>query len=104
MEEEGLKISEMTELESLTGNEYIPVLDSEGNNKKVKASLLKGQKGDPGSPGTPGTPGEPGEPGADGKSITAIELTKGADGVITSGTATMSDGSKVPITITVAEA
>lgn len=36
MNEEGIKISEMTELTSITGNEYFPVVDSLGENKKVK--------------------------------------------------------------------
>lgn len=33
----GTKISQMDELSEVTGNEYIPVVDSAGNNKKVKA-------------------------------------------------------------------
>lgn len=68
---------------------------------------LKGEKGDPGEKGTDGAPGERGTDGANGKdglNITAITLTKGADGVITGGTATMSDQSSVPITVTVQEA
>lgn len=38
--EEGVKISEMTELESVTGNEYFPVVDSSGENKKVKTGKI----------------------------------------------------------------
>ena len=33
----GTKISQMAELNEVTGNEYIPVVDSTGNNKKVKS-------------------------------------------------------------------
>lgn len=33
---EGIKISELEELPSVTGDEYIPVVDSDGANKKVK--------------------------------------------------------------------
>lgn len=35
----GTKISELQELQSITGNEYIPVVDGTGN-KKVKSSLI----------------------------------------------------------------
>lgn len=35
----GTKISELQELQSITGDEYIPVVDGTGN-KKVKASLI----------------------------------------------------------------
>lgn len=33
-----IKISEFQELTDVTGNEYIPVVDSNGENKKVKMS------------------------------------------------------------------
>ena len=36
MSKEGIKISEMTELTSITGNEYFPAVDNSGENKKVK--------------------------------------------------------------------
>ena len=42
--------------------------------------------------------GPAGAAGKDGLSITSIKLTM-ADGVITSGEATMSDASKIPITV-----
>lgn len=70
---------------------------------------LKGEKGDKGEPGTPGTNGQdgaPGENGADGTnglSVTAITLTKDSTGAIVSGEATMSDQSKVTITINTIE-
>ena len=65
------KISQMAELQSVTGEEYVPVVTN-GANYKVKAEKLKGQKGEPGEQGEPGktpviTAGEvdtldPGEP------------------------------------------
>lgn len=43
--------------------------------------------------------GEDGEDGADGAYVTAIELTT-TEGAVTGGTATLSDGTTVPITVT----
>ena len=51
------KISQMAELQSVTGEEYVPVVTN-GANYKVKAEKLKGQKGEPGEQGEPGKPGE----------------------------------------------
>ena len=48
--------------------------------------------------------GDPGVPGVDGTNIIAISLTKNASGSIIGGTATMSDNSKIAITVTEAEA
>lgn len=62
----------------------------------------KGEKGEAGSigpVGPQGPQGERGPAGTDGKSITAITLTKNEDGEITEGTATLSDGSAIQITI-----
>jgi len=53
---------------------------------------LKGAKGDTGAAGTHG---------ADGASVTAISFIE-TEGAITGGTATMSDGSTIPITVTTA--
>ena len=61
----------------------------------------QGPKGDTGAQGPKGDKGDTGPAGAagkDGLSITSIKLTM-ADGVITSGEATMSDASKIPITV-----
>lgn len=66
-----------------------------------------GPKGDAGPAGPKGATGEPGAAGAKGDagaSVTAIKLVKDASGAITGGTATLSDGTSVPITITTAEA
>ena len=46
-----------------------------------------------------GTQGK-GPAGTDGKSVTAIKLTTNAEGAITGGTATLSDKSIIPITVT----
>lgn len=51
----------------------------------------KGDKGDTGATDPAGT---------DGKSVTAIELTTNAEGAVTGGTATLSDKSTIPITVT----
>ena len=47
-----------------------------------------------------GTQGPKGPTGTNGKSVTAIELTTNAKGAITGGTATLSDKSIIPITVT----
>lgn len=69
----------------------------------------KGDQGDPGIQGPAGAKGERGEQGPAGAkgdagaSIQSIVLTKGADGVITGGTATLTDQTQVPITVSLAE-
>lgn len=69
----------------------------------------KGDQGDPGIQGPAGAPGERGEQGPKGAkgdtgaTIQSITLTKGADGVITGGTATLTDTTQVPITVSLAE-
>ena len=47
-----------------------------------------------------GTQGPKGPAGTDGKSVAAIKLTTNAEGAITGGTATLSDKSIIPITVT----
>lgn len=68
---------------------------------------LKGAKGDKGDTGAAGAKGDTGATGAkgdagaagaDGKSVTAIKLTT-TDGAVTGGEATLSDGSKITITV-----
>lgn len=60
---------------------------------------LKGEKGDKGDTGATGSNGKDGEKGDAGASIESITLTKGEDGSITGGTATLTDGSTIDITI-----
>lgn len=63
-----------------------------------------GPTGPVGPTGAAGAAGAAGAKGDAGASVTEIKLVKDASGVITSGTATLSDGTSVPITITIAEA
>lgn len=60
----------------------------------------QGPKGDKGDTGAQGATGATGPAGVDGKSVTAIELTTNAGGAVTGGTATLSDKSTIPITVT----
>ena len=60
----------------------------------------KGPKGDTGKQGPIGPAGPKGDTGA---TIQSIVLTKGADGVIIGGTATLTDQTQVPITVSLAE-
>lgn len=57
--------------------------------------FLKEQKGPKGDPGEAGKS----IPGEAGKSITAIALTTDESGKVTGGTATLSDKSKIKITV-----
>lgn len=59
-----------------------------------------GVKGDKGDKGATGAQGPSGQKGADGKSVKAITLTTNAEGVVTGGTATLSDDSTIQITVT----
>lgn len=62
--------------------------------------IALGTQGPKGDTGAQGATGAIGPAGADGKSVTAIELTTNAEGAITGGTATLSDKSTIPITVT----
>lgn len=69
----------------------------------------KGDTGEQGPAGADGAKGAKGDQGAQGPkgdagaTIQSITLTKGADGVITGGTATLTDRTQVPITVSLAE-
>ena len=55
-----------------------------------------------GPAGKAGADGKTGTKGADGKSVKAIALTVDGDGKVTGGQATLSDNSKLDITVTTA--
>lgn len=63
-----------------------------------------GPTGPKGDQGETGPAGAAGAKGATGAHVTAITLTKDSAGAITGGTASLSDGTSVPITVTVTEA
>lgn len=89
------------------GTPSVTVTASGPDTAKVFAFAFKNLKGATGATGPAGAKGEPGAAGAKGDagaSVTAIKLIKDASGAITSGTATLSDGTSVAITVTTAEA
>ena len=111
----GKKISELEEKTTLAGTEFIVVVD-DSENKKMKSSLFKGlkgdtgpagpkgDKGDTGATGAKGDKGDTGATGAAGRGVESIALTKDANGAITGGTVTYTDGKSEAITITTATA
>lgn len=59
-----------------------------------------GAQGPKGDTGAAGAKGDKGDTGAAGAAVSAISFIKDSTGAITGGTATLSDGSTIPITIT----
>ncbi|KRK40897.1 hypothetical protein [Loigolactobacillus bifermentans] len=70
----------------------------------LEQGVSAAKDGATGAKGDPGTDGKDGATGATGTSVTALALATDADGKVTGGTATMSDGSTVAITISTATA
>lgn len=67
---------------------------------RIEAGLgVAGPVGPAGPAGTAGTAGTAGKNGKDGLSIKEIVLTKDGAGLITGGTATLTDDSTVAITV-----
>lgn len=75
----------------------------QGPKGDVGAAGAAGPTGPKGDQGETGPAGAAGAKGATGAHVTAITLTKDSTGAITGGTASLSDGTSVPITVTVAE-
>lgn len=59
-----------------------------------------GLAGPQGEKGEKGDTGETGQAGMEGKSVTVVTFVKNTEGQITGGTASLSDGSAVTITVT----
>ena len=88
-------------IDNATGVPSVTVTASGEDTAKVFAFAFKNLKGEKGDQGPAGAAGAKGDTGA---SVTAINLVKDASGAITGGTATLSDGTSVAITVTTAEA
>lgn len=73
---------------------------AKGDTGAAGAAGAKGDKGDTGAAGATGAKGDKGDTGAAGASVTAITLTTDAEGKVTGGTATMSAGEPITITVT----
>lgn len=83
--------------------EKLNKLEQGVENEQVGPQGPKGDTGDTGPQGPAGetgAKGDKGDTGAAGASVTAITLTTDADGKVTGGTATMSAGEPITITVT----
>lgn len=87
--------------------ERLNKLEAGVQNEQVGPQGPKGDTGETGPQGPKGDTGETGPQGpagADGKSVKSIALTADSTGKVTGGTATLTDDSTVPITVTTATA
>lgn len=82
------------------GTPAVEITATGDDTAKVFAFAFSNLKGEPGAAGAKGEPGATGATGATGASVTAIELYKDESGAITGGKATLSDASKITITVT----
>ena len=92
----------LNKLEQGVQNEQVGPQGPKGDTGDTGPVGPKGDPGEPGSAGPKGDPGAQGPAGADGKSVKAIALTTDESGKVTGGTATLTDESTVPITVTTA--
>ena len=92
----------LNKLEQGVQNEQVGPQGPKGDTGDSGPEGPKGDPGEPGSAGPKGDPGAQGPAGADGKSVKAIALTTDESGKVTGGTATLTDESTVPITVTTA--
>lgn len=92
----------LNKLEQGVQNEQVGPQGPKGDTWDTGPEGPKGDPGEPGSAGPKGDPGAQGPAGADGKSVKAIALTTDENGKVTGGTATLTDESTVPITVTTA--
>ena len=87
--------------------ERLNKLEAGVQNEQVGPQGPKGDTGETGPQGPKGDTGETGPQGpagANGKSVKSIALTADSTGKVTGGTATLTDDSTVPITVTTATA
>ena len=103
----------LNKIEQGVQNEQVGPAGPQGEQGPAGPQGEQGPKGDQGEPGAQGPKGDSGAKGetgatgpagADGKSVKAIVLTTDESGKVTGGTATLSDESTVPITVTAAGA
>lgn len=92
----------LNKLEQGVQNEQVGPQGPKGDTGDTGPEGPKGDPREPGSAGPKGDPGAQGPAGADGKSVKAIALTTDESGKVTGGTATLTDESTVPITVTTA--
>lgn len=84
----------LNKLEAGVQNEQVGPQGPKGDTGKT------GPQGPAGADGAKGDTGATGPAGADGKSVKSITLTADGTGKVTGGTATLTDDSTVPITVT----
>ncbi|MGX6979029.1 collagen-like protein [Vagococcus elongatus] len=89
----------MTNVGELTVIRLMSASGGEGQPGQPGKDGKDGSPGKDGADGLPGKDGKQGAPGKDASSISSIEFTAGEDGQISGGSALLSDGTSIPITI-----